>query len=509
MIPSKNFEKRRLLTMAFAAIITSLVRKKRKIPVSKKGNLFLLIKSLSKNEKRYLRIYAGRSGRAANYLQLFDAIDEQNEYDEVELRRKLKGKKFLSQLHVTKIYLTELILKALKNYHSDTSIHTRLLDLLKDVELLFNKELYDLCHYKLEKAEELADNYGQLSLLTEVLFWKRKLALAVSANRNDLHNVINKEKETIEQMKVLNTYWHHTTNIGSLINDDHFLVRLTKTKTNKYTLQSRVLHYHLLYGVHFIKGNLKNAEKHISELIEVLETYPERIKEDPYPYVTAIGNKIGLYLSSKRWDDIPGLISRIRETPFKYGLKTESRSSVRLWLRMFNVELEMYRDSRQLDKGIALIDEIQNFIKKRRKAVPADYILLFYYQFANIFFLKKQYATSLRWLNEIINSNFGTTREDIQSYARILNLMVHFELNNIIVLRYALDSCRRFVKKKKMEITSGKKILNLFSKLSHSYPDEYQAIFKNAYAEIFPPNSGQRQDYIDLKGWLEEKIIWG
>src|SRR5687768_13856793 len=153
----------------------------------KKGNLFLLIKSLSKSEKRYFRMNATMTGRDVNYLQLFDAIESQKEYDEVEIRKNLKGKKFLSQLHVTKIYLTELILKSLKNYHSNTSVHSKLFDLLKDIELLFDKELYDLCHYKIEKAEQLANKYEKLSLLTEIFFWKRKLALAVSGNREDIY----------------------------------------------------------------------------------------------------------------------------------------------------------------------------------------------------------------------------------------------------------------------------------------------------------------------------------
>jgi hypothetical protein len=474
--------------------------------MAKKGNLFLLIKSLSKSEKRYFRIYAGMSGRDANYLQLFDAIDRQEEYDEEEIRKKLKEKKFLSQLHVTKIYLTELILKALKNYHSDTSVHSKLLDLLKDIELLFDKELYDLCYYKVEKAEELAFKYEKISLLTEVFFWKRKLALAISANRKDIHSLLVKEMEAIEQMKILNSYWQYTITIGNLVNDDNFLGGLAETKSSTYALQSQILHYHILYSLHFIKGDIKKAETHISQLIKLLENYPDRIKEDPHSYVTAIGNKIGLYLSDKRWDEIPAWIRKIREVPEKYKLKNESRFTVRLWLRVFNVELEMYRDSRQLEKGIALITEIQQFIEKRMKAIPTDYILLFYYQFANIFFLKKEYSKSLRWLNEIMNSHFGDTREDIQSYARILNLIVHFELDNIIVLRYAVDSCRRFLKKKRVEISSGKKLLNLFSKLSHAYPNEYQAIFKKAHAEIFPPDSVQTQDYIDIKGWMEEKI---
>jgi hypothetical protein len=473
----------------------------------KKGNLFLLIKSLSKSEKRYLRIYAGMSGRAANYLQLFDAIDGQTTYDEEKIRKKLKGKKFLSQLHVTKIYLTELILKALKNYHADTSVSSRLLDLLKDIELLFNKELYDLCYYKIEKAENLASRYEKLSLLTEVFFWKRKLALAISGDPKDVHALLVKEKKTIGQMQVLNTYWQHTITVGALANDDNFLRDLAETKiSTTYALQSKTLHYHILYVLHFIKRDIKKADKHISELIKLLEKYPDRIKEDPHSYVTAIGNKIGLYLSFKRWDDIPALIQKMREVPSKYKLNDESKFTVRVWLRMFNVELEMYRDSRQLEKGIALMEEIQQFIAKHRKAIPADYILLFYYQFANIFFLKKDYLKSLRWLNEIINSSVGNIREDIQCYARVLNLIVHFELNNIIVLRYAVDSCRRFLKKRKAEINSGPKLLNLFSKLSHAYPEEYHAIFRKAHAEIFPTDYRQTQDYIDIKGWLEEKI---
>jgi hypothetical protein len=394
----------------------------------KKGNLFLLVKSLTKSEKRHFRMYAGVSRSNANYLQLFDAIEEQQEYDEKEIRKKLKGKRFLSQLHVTKIYLTELILKALKNYHSDTSIQSRLLDLLRDIELLFDKELYDLCFYKIQKAEELAGKYGKLPLLIEVFAWKRKLALAVSGPTKDVHSLLIKESNAIDQMKVLNRYWQHTINITSLISDENLLREITEKETdNTYALQCRVLHSHILYGLHFIKGDIKEAEKHISALIELLEGYPDRIKEDPHSYVTAISNKIGLYLAVKRWAGVPALVDKIREVPVKYKLENESKFTVRLWLRTFNVELEMYRDSRQLKKGIEMIDEIQQFVEKRKKTIPADYMLLFYYQYANIFFLNKEYAKALGWVNEIMNSKFGNKREDIQSYARILNLMVHFE----------------------------------------------------------------------------------
>jgi hypothetical protein len=70
-----------------------------------------------------------------------------------------------------------------------------------------------------------------------------------------------------------------------------------------------------------MKGETKKAEKHISDLIKFLEKYPDRIKEDPHAYVTAIGNKVGLYLSGKRWNEIPPLLQKIRDVPLKYKRK--------------------------------------------------------------------------------------------------------------------------------------------------------------------------------------------
>ena len=447
------------------------------------------------------------SGRDVNYLQLFDVIDKQEQYDEEAIRGKFKGEKFVNQLHVTKIYLTELIMKALRNYHSDSSVESTILDLLKDAELLFDKELYDLCHSKIQKAEELAGIYEKLPLLVEVLMWKRKLFLAISSTPPDVNSILEKEREMIQQMKVLNNYWQQIINIRSSVIDNRDIKDIIPTVSgNDHTLQSKILNIHIAYTVHFFKGDTEGANRYSSDLIELLEKFPNRIKEDPHPYVTAISNKIGVLLAIKQWEEIPILIDKIREVPQKYKLENETKFTIRLWLRTFNVELEMYRDSKELEKGMLLIHKIQNFIETRRTSIPDDYILMFYYQFSNIYFQKKEFSNSLHWLNEIINSNFGNVREDIQCYARILNLIVHFELNNIIVLRYAVDSCRRFLKKRRIDNNSVNEILSLFSKLSQAFPLEYQAILKKSYAKFLHSDSRELQDFIDIKGWLEEKI---
>lgn len=480
--------------------------------MAKKGNLFLLIKSLSKAEKRYIKVFSNGGKDDSIYQQLFDVIDQQKEYDEEEIRKVFKGDKFLEQLHVTKIYLSELILKALRNYTAKNNINTELLALLGDIEILFGKELYDLCFYKIEKVERLANEYEKFGLLYETLFWKRKLMLTnYGESLVGAGTVTVKEKEVIGKMQSLNSYWDYTLNLFSYLKSDKNLVKgLFFSNEDKATsLQAKALRYHVLYTSKYINGQSKEAEKIITEFIDFLEMHPRRIEEDPSTYITAISNKIGFFLGEKRWKEATPLIKKIKEVPTKYKLVDSSKFTVRLWLRVYNVELELYRDSKQLDKGMSMIEEVSEFINAHKKAVPNDYFLLLYFQFANICFLKKEFSKSLKWINEIINGNFSGSRIDIQAYARILNLIVHFELDNIIVLRYAVDSCKRFLKKNKKFGEYEENILLLFGNLSHAGRREIKTILLESYKSVFEKNvlnKGYKSDYIDVKWWIESKI---
>ena len=479
----------------------------------KKGNIFLLIKSLSKSEKRYFKTGLGEKAINKNYLKLFNIIDKQTVYNENEIKKVFKEEKFVKQLHVTKIYLTELILKSLRNYHSNKSINSKIINLLNDLEILFEKELYDLVYYRIKKAEEVALEYERLPYLLEVLNWKRKLyKTKTGCIEREGSDLVKQENETIKKLYALNDYWNLTLKIYDYTANKKSFKNNPLLKNEKYatTLQSKILHYHILFTTNLINGNSQAAIDSITKLIELLEEHPNRITDDPGAYATALSNKISFLLVSKEWDKIPELIKKVREIPATYKLNSKSKFTVRLWVRLFNIKLEMYRDKKDIARGIVLIKEIQEFIEQHNQAVPDEYLLFFYYQFAYMFFLNKDHSKSLLWLNEIMNRNFGRLHEDVQSYARILGLIIHFELNNIIVLRYAVVSCRRFLKKKKNLQEFETILLRFFSRLSTVRKDEYAELFRNFYKNLFGGEeikvSDNVLDYIDIKSWLESNI---
>jgi hypothetical protein len=47
---------------------------------------------------------------------------------------------------------------------------------------------------------------------------------------------------------------------------------------------------------------------------------------------------------------------------------------------------------------------------------------------------------ALFWLNKVLNDNEPTLRQDIFTYARLFNLVVHYELGNFDLLEYIVRS---------------------------------------------------------------------
>ncbi|MCE2894412.1 MAG: hypothetical protein LW721_08225 [Flammeovirgaceae bacterium] len=479
--------------------------------MSKKTSLFRLIKSLTGAEKRYFLQMASKNKSESNYITLFRAIEEQEQYDEALIKATFKDRKFATQLHVTKINLTELILRALKSFHARNSVNATLLELLREIEILFAKELFDLCFLRLEKALSLTERFEKFPLQVELLTWHRKLIAATSTvNLSGVTQVLQEEKRIIGKIKNLNGFWNDSMRVyDSPAGDSEMNAKEIYLLEKAESVQAKILHHHFLFTRYYITGKQEEANQQVSKLIQLLENNPAGIEDDPTSYITAIMNKVVLLLSFKRWKELPVLLSKVSALINSSRFQNESQLTVRLWIRLYNVELEMYRDTKELEKGMRLIGVIQSYIQARKVSITTEYLIMFYFQFASIYFLAKDFSKSLKWINEIINTNFGSIRLDIQKYTRILNLIVHFELGNISLLQYATDSSKRFLKKNKIVFQAEELLLQLFSKIVHLDNEKYSATFKTSLVEWQALDQGKRaqiEDYVDVSGWLKENL---
>jgi hypothetical protein len=132
-------------------------------------NLYLLIKSLTGNEKRYFKVFAKRhiSSRQSKYEQLFDVYDSlgDDEYDESDLKKKLQKKGLGKNLADDKKNLQEMVTKSLVSFHAGQSVDSQLSDLLAADDLYRQKRLNSLRQKTIARAREIAERYDKFSVL--------------------------------------------------------------------------------------------------------------------------------------------------------------------------------------------------------------------------------------------------------------------------------------------------------------------------------------------------------
>jgi hypothetical protein len=485
--------------------------------MKKQEQLFYLINSLSKSEKRNIR---KNFSNDSNYLKLFDAIDYQDEYDDKKIRELFKNTKFIRQLHVTKNYLTKQILKNLRNDNSTISVDTRLNNYLSEIELLYKKELFDYCLQLIQKAEKLAEQFEKNNYLNLIQNWKRKIYMQqknIFEHTGEVKKIIDQQATNIKVTSNENKYWELTLeqfdNFEKPLKkrEKFFKNNLLLDEKNALSLRGKINYYHIHYSNALISDNSNYGLDNLNKLVELLETNPLRITDDPTSYITTLSNKVSLLLTIKQYDEIPILLKKIREIPEKYEIHNKEKISVKLNLRTYNIELEMYRDLKQFENAEALIDIVQNFLTVNQKSITKNYIVLFYYQFAYIFFMLNNYNKSLRWTNKLLQNDLAKIREDIYLYSRLLNLMIHFELSNNIVLKYAVDATRKSLRKKRSLLNYENVLLRFFSKISMARKEDRKSFFLKLKNDLFAKTDNNKKldvlDYIDFEEWIGNKLI--
>ena len=107
-----------------------------------KDSLFVLIKSLSKSEKRQFKIFASRLETSSNtkFIELFNILDKSEGYDEKIILKSGVIKKV--QLSNLKSYLYKQILVSIRLNIPSQNIRYQLREQIDFATILYNKGLY-------------------------------------------------------------------------------------------------------------------------------------------------------------------------------------------------------------------------------------------------------------------------------------------------------------------------------------------------------------------------------
>ncbi|MHA7055662.1 hypothetical protein ACWGOQ_0000465 [Aquimarina sp. M1] len=462
--------------------------------MKKNEELFFLIKSLTKSEKRYFKL-STKGNENTEYLLLFDAIEAQNAYDETLIKETFMDKAFVNQLTTIKNYLKQRILQSLRNYHTKISRNAELIDIIRNVEILFHKGQYTICISELKRAEKKAKNFQNDLLLFHVQDWRRKVHQATyPQDFGTLRTIIQKQRNTLQ---ATNEY------IDLLLaNTDPTKFSISHKKG--VSLQNKTLKTLHKYRKMLISEDHDKARQSIEALIKEWELYPELLKEFFPMYFSVNNNLIGFLVFKKQYREAFVRILLIKQK--SKAILTISAAFIKEKLRLYNIELEIHRSLKKLHTTHEVIDEIQTFIDTHKVLVPDNYWLSFRFQFSTIYFAKKNYKKALHWINDILNYPTKKDRKDLVLYTHWLNLLVHYELGNDFILRHQINAMKKLIKKHKNIESYENKLLKFLSKTVALKELEQKTSFRDLQDQLSEdPIPDEVLGYVNFIEWIERK----
>jgi hypothetical protein len=131
---------------------------------------------------------------------------------------------------------------------------------------------------------------------------------------------------------------------------------------------------------------------------------------------------------------------------------------------------------------------------------------------AHIHFVQDQFNESLKWTNSLLNDIDIDKAQEIYSFAEILNLFIHLELDNKELVNYTIKSTKRFLKTRNKLFEYETIVLKFIQKVSGYNFDKYDleeqlenlvlilnSETKNTYENI-------PFEYFDCLAWAESKL---
>lgn len=486
-------------------------------------DLFKLIKSLNKNEKRYFKLSASFQKGEKNYLKLFDAIDKQNTYDEKLIKEKLKGEVFIKQLTVTKTHLYRLVMDSLRKFHSNISIESQLHDMLKDAEILFDKLLYGQCEKVLVKAKAIAEKYEHHIVLLKIFEHEVRLIRIQSYSKLTEEENENMFKEWFSVIKKYNNiveFNHLLSGILIRMAKEGTPVRTASSANYYRKIMNHVLFaseknalsfraksiYYLAKDAYFVcLENFKNSCRYGRERVRLYETTPAQIIADQDGYQSSLKNLISSSNNNGNYEESFFQIEKLKK------LEVRSKGNRDQNVDFINRTLvTAYINTGQFKKGVELISQKQLQEKGLGNMQIANEVY-FTYCCAVTYIGAGDYLKAKVYLNKIVNEA-SDTRTDLYCFSKILNLIVHYEIGDRDMLEYAVESTYRYLYKRnrlyKLEtvlltfirnrlpgINSSKELITEFKVLKL----EIEKLIKDPFERI-------AISYFDFIAWLESKI---
>ncbi|SFQ73963.1 hypothetical protein [Hymenobacter arizonensis] len=497
------------------------------MPNESSDPVFQLIKSLTRSEKRHFRLFANRQGSTdgLKFLQLFDALDAAPHYDDERVLAQCPAIKKV-QLANLKANLYRQLLASLRMYHAVQNLDIQLHEQLDYARVLYNRGLYQQSLRMLERLKIAAQQAGMGHIALQALDFEKLIesqyiTRSLQGRAEDLSAEALTLVEHVSQQHVLSNLalrmYGFYLQIGHSRNQEDYdrLTRFFRSALEHVDMSNpdffeELYYYQAHVWYHTITQNFAACYRYAQKWVDLFERHPSMRDQQTMLYLKGLHNLlISTYnlLYYKKFIAVLNTLETFAADPER---RSNPNIEALLFLYIYTNRINASFMQGRFTEGLAIVPPLLAHLTEFQQQLDPHRLMVFYYKIASLYFGSGDFNKTIEYLTKIIQFKDSALREDIQCFARILNLIAHYEAGRDESLEYQIKSVYRFLGKMNDQQQMQVAIFRFLRSLGDMNPQELKTAFiqlKSQLTEI-AANPFERRPfmYLDIISWLESKI---
>ena len=497
------------------------------MPYRSTDHLFKLIERMTAAEKRQFKITVNKNNQKGEvlFLSLFDVLDKSKEYNEEIILKKILGIK-KGQLSNIKSNLYRQLLSNLRQQKRNSRLSIAIRENIDYAVILHSKGLYNAALDILDKTKKMAlESEHHTSVLLILELEKHIEGLYITGSMYPKAKEL--KKQTLYSLKHVNVN-HALSNLSlslyglylqyGYVKDqrdydfvsDYFRNNLPEVDVlnldfygKLYLYMSHVWYYNMIQ-------DFANNYKYAQRWIDLYHEQPEWITREQTLYIKGLHNVLNTLFMAQRYDKFKGVYNELLKLG-ETSSETMNRDELSTYkLIEYTHGINQYFLTGDFKSGNTYLSDLEDIINTNAFDWDLNRIILFNYKMASLYFCEGNWDKSISLLNKITNQVYPNFREDIQCFARILNLIAHFELGNILLVNHQIKSTYRYLSKIKQMDKMVRSILNFLRRIPRIAESDLRMEFAKLRDHLLELEEDRFERrpflYLDIISWLESKI---
>ena len=436
------------------------------MPIAQSDQVFKLIKSLDKAEKRNFTLYSTRlnSNKEVLFLKLFNVMDKMKTYNEELIKKKFPNLT-RGQLTNAKRHLYSQILKSLRLIHSQKNIDIQIREQIDFAKILYGKGLYLQSLKLLERIKPIAQKANQDILTLEILEFEKKIeSRHITRSRKvknkveglidesaQVKNVVGNASELLNlKLKIHGLYiklGHAKDEKDLFIIKDYFYSNLPKYRYKSLRFFEKVYLHQSYVWYYYTILNHAFTYRHAYKWVDLFRQKPIMKNKDPDLYMRGLHYLMTSLFYSGQSDKMKDTLDELKSFHSSKDFEFNETSNMMYFIYSYNAQINKNFLDGTFQNGLKLVPEIKENIRRFEMNLDHHRAIVFYYKIAWLHLGNNDPERALDYLNIIINLKKENLRDDIKCFTRLLHLFAHLELKNFELVDNLMSSVERLFNK--------------------------------------------------------------